>query len=56
MLRVLDTEGEEAGSNYNDGENVLGWFSWTVRDSVLEIKHQDDQGVITTARWKLTPQ
>lgn len=32
MLRILNEAGEEAGADFNDADDVLGWFAWTVTE------------------------
>lgn len=39
-LRILSEYGEDAGSDYNDSDEVNGYFGWRVRDGVLEITYE----------------
>lgn len=61
MLAQLHEHGQDAGSDYNDSDEVQGWFSWTVRGDVLTVTHQaDDDGYDDPAnkvarRWRLVP-
>lgn len=64
MLGVLDTQGADAGSDFNDADDVTGWFGWSVSTdedghTVLEVTYRpdgDDDTVPTdTAKWRLVP-
>jgi hypothetical protein len=33
MLDILAELGQDAGSDYNDAEDVDGWFGWTISDT-----------------------
>lgn len=44
MLTVLREHGEDAGSDFNDSDEVNGWFGWTIvhdqlRGPLLRITH-----------------
>jgi len=65
MLDQLSSDGENAGSDFNDGEDVNGWFGWTVvtdADGVPNltviyqpITEDGGAGEAQTARWRLEP-
>lgn len=60
MLRQLRLHGEEAGSDYNDADEVEGWLGWTVKGDVLTVEYRpctDDgrAGPAQTASWRLVP-
>lgn len=60
MLATLREHGEEAGSDYNDSEEVQGYFGWTVHGDVLEVTHEADNesnrpNPSVTRRWRLVP-
>lgn len=41
-LTVLKEYGEDASDVYNDGEEVHGWFGWTIEnETTLTITYQD---------------
>jgi hypothetical protein len=55
MLDQLAAEGENAGSDYNDNEKVLGWFGWELdqADDILTISYQKDDGTNQHEQWRL---
>jgi hypothetical protein len=59
MLRVLDDEGDNCGSDYHAG--LDGYFGWSVRGDVLTVYFRaaaDDDGTdrgTIHAEWKLAP-
>lgn len=53
MLAQLDFYGGDAGSNFNDGEDVNGWFGWSITDDVLTVTLDREDGETLTARWQL---
>lgn len=59
MLQALGARGEDAGSDYDDSDEVAGWFGWTVEPgvsaSVLTVTHRPADGEQSTARWQLIP-
>ena len=60
MLDLLHEHGEDAGSDYNDGDEVEGWFGWKVNGEILTVKYQpctDDgrAGAAQMASWRLVP-
>jgi hypothetical protein len=60
MLGTLNEYGEEAGSDFNDGDDVMGWFSWSVtgegRTRQLTITYTPGAGgAKQTATWVLVP-
>jgi hypothetical protein len=59
MLKILKGQGEAAGSDFNDSDEVNGWFGWTIEQDgparVLAVTHHPDEGTETTARWQLIP-
>jgi len=61
MLTQLDEVGADAGADYNDGDEVQGYFSYRVSGDVLSISHSpyDHEAnkvlVSVTYRWRLTP-
>lgn len=56
MLQVLNEQGGEAGSDFNDGEEVMGWYGWSIDDDhILTVTYRPEDGQTDTARWKLVP-
>lgn len=60
MLAQLNREGQNAGSDYNDGEGINGWFGWTIEPDgngggVLSVTYEDQDRDPVTLRWVLTP-
>ena len=56
MLQLLNEHGEDAASNFNDGEDVMGWFGWSINDDhILTITFNDDNGNADSAQWRLRP-
>jgi hypothetical protein len=58
MLAILAEHGEDAGSDYNDGEDVDGYFGWTVEGigdaPVLVVTHRPgDGGEVSSRRFRL---
>jgi hypothetical protein len=58
MLDQLAAEGDNAGSDYNDSEKILGWFGWDIAGDVLTITYEDgscdENGDIKqVAQWRL---
>jgi hypothetical protein len=56
LLTILNTQGEDAGATFNDGDDVLGWFGWSIEGDTLTITHTDMDDVETSGRWRLAPQ
>lgn len=60
-LNTLHEHGQDANSDYNDAEEVEGYFGWTVRGDALIVTHQvDDDGFEDPANkvmhwWRLVP-
>jgi hypothetical protein len=60
-LETLHEHGQDANSDYNDSDEVQGWFGWTIRGDVLTVTHKaDDDGYEDPAnkvmhRWRLVP-
>lgn len=63
MLKQLNSHGENAGSGYNDSDEVHGRFGWTVAPigdtgiSVLTITYEDQEydRPPVERRWILSP-
>jgi hypothetical protein len=56
MLQVLNEYGEDAASDYNDGEDVMGWFGWSINDEhILTVTFRDEDGEPDSAQWRLVP-
>ena len=63
MLKQLSSHGEDAGSDYNDSDEVHGRFGWTVTPigdtdiAVLTVTYEDQEcGLLPVARrWILSP-
>lgn len=59
FLAALNTHGEEAGSDLNDGDETPGWFGWSITNDVLTATYTpSDEGiepVKQTAAWMLVP-
>lgn len=59
MLQVLNAYGEDAGSDFNDGEEVMGYFGWSIDDDrVLTVTYRGEDDPADTAfvgRWRLVP-
>lgn len=63
MLKTLSEYGEEAGEDFNDGDDVMGWFSWAVagegkaRQLTITYRPEEDgeAGAPQTASWVLVP-
>lgn len=54
MLNELAAEGENAGSDYNDSDDVLGWFGWDIVGDVLTITYEkDNDKPKQIAQWRL---
>jgi hypothetical protein len=64
MLRHLSSHGEDAGSNFNDSEEIHGRFGWSIEQDgqgggVLSVTYEDQDegaGPAVTLRWVLQPQ
>lgn len=56
LLAILNTQGEDAGADFNDGDDVLGWFGWSIKDDILTVTHTSTDSVETSGRWRLTAQ
>jgi hypothetical protein len=68
MLTLLNRQGHDAGSDFNDGEEVSGWFGWDIANIehsplVLEVTYTptteegdgpDDAKAVTRC-WRLEP-
>lgn len=65
MLRHLSNHGESAGSDFNDSEDIHGWFGWAVDiidqapgEAVLSVTYNDADdgtGQELTLRWRMVP-
>jgi hypothetical protein len=60
MLRQLNEHGQDAGSDYNDSEEVDGYFGWEVEGDVLVVTHEisedsNRRNPEVTRRWRLVP-
>lgn len=62
MLRLLNEHGEDAGSDYNDGDEVHGRFGWTVTqngdEAVLTVTYEDQNegaGPALSLMWHMVP-
>jgi hypothetical protein len=60
MLTTLDEHGADAGSDFNDGLDELGWFGWSVGheggDTVLTVRFTAEDGETSEQRrWRLEP-
>jgi hypothetical protein len=59
MLAQLHIRGCWAGADYDDRDDVDGWFGWGIHDGVLTVTHKprEDSGPSTTAAssWRLVP-
>jgi hypothetical protein len=59
MLRILGEDGENAGSDFNDAHDVMGWFGWSIADNVLTVTYEASDRTpgepqVVTRRWRLT--
>lgn len=60
FLDQLNSHGEDAGSDYNDGDDVRGWLGWSVavENRILTIYlavDKDDERTPKELRFKLVP-
>jgi hypothetical protein len=59
MLEQLDLHGADAASDFNDSEEVLGWFGWGVEGDILTVTFQPDAaGHVVDGHaqtWRLVP-
>lgn len=63
MLRHLGSHGEDAGSDYNDSEEIHGRFGWSVGhtgsgEAVLSVTYEDlddGAGPPLTLTWRMVP-
>lgn len=57
MLEQLNREGGDAGADYNDSEDVDGYFDWKVEDGVITVHHvaADNLSHTDTHAWRLVP-
>jgi hypothetical protein len=57
MLEILSAHGSEAGVDYNDGDEVMGYFGWWIKDNVLTISYENenhpDYAAQASHRWLL---
>jgi len=54
MLQTLNEYGEDVASDYNDAEEVMGWFGWSIDDDhILTVTFRDDNDNEDKVRWKL---
>jgi hypothetical protein len=56
ILQTLNEHGQDAASDYNDGENVMGYFGWSVETSarILVITFEPDDGERQVVAFQLT--
>lgn len=64
MLDILGGHGQDAGSDFNDSDQVMGWFGWSVSDPadgppVLTVNYEaatvtPGEPQTVTRRWRLT--
>lgn len=54
MLETLSEHGQDAGSDYNDSDDVMGYFGWSIAGGVLTVTHEPDDDVVVVRRWRLT--
>lgn len=53
MLSMLHSEGQDP--DYNDGEEVDGWFGWSVVGDILNVTHESSvDNVFTEVAFRLT--
>jgi hypothetical protein len=52
MLRILSEQGSQAGSDFNDGDDVMGYFGWSIDGDVLIVTYESGDGS-ATSRWRL---
>jgi hypothetical protein len=59
VLWIVSEHGEEAGSDYNDSDHVMGYFGWSIKDGILtatyEPENNSDEPDPFSYKWKLTP-
>jgi len=61
MLQTINEYGEDAASDYNDSDEVMGWFGWSIDDSAgpgqytLTITFKSDDAETDSAQWRLVP-
>jgi hypothetical protein len=60
MLAYLSLTGGDAASDFNDSDDVNGWFGWTVDGGILTVTYEaslpdGDIGPRVTSRWRLIP-
>lgn len=59
FLAALNTHGEEAGSDLNDGDETPGWFGWSITNDVLTATYtpsdDDVERVEQKVSWLLLP-
>jgi len=56
MLAILSEYGEDASSDYNDGDDVMGYFGWSIDGDVLSVSYTPDGGPsVSAASWRLVP-
>jgi hypothetical protein len=62
MLRILGQHGGDAGADFNDAEDVNGWFGWSItpdptHGDVLTVTYEPvvdgAAGEPITHRWRL---
>jgi hypothetical protein len=59
MLEILTEYGDDARSDFNDSDAVMGWFGWSVtgdRNPTLTISWTSNtEGRTATTSWRLVP-
>lgn len=57
MLEQLNRQGGDASADYNDSEDVEGYFGWKVEDGVITVHHvaADNLSHTDTHAWRLVP-
>jgi hypothetical protein len=63
MLDILSVHGHDAGSDFNDSDEVTGWFGWAITDPaegppVLTVHYEaatrtPGEPQTITRRWRL---
>lgn len=56
ILQALNEHGQDAYSDYNDGETIMGYFGWAVETTsrLLIITYEPDEGERQVIAFKLT--
>lgn len=55
LLDAVHDAGIDAGADFNDGIEPMGWLGWSIQNHILTVHFESHDHVKSEASWHLVP-